>query len=971
MKKLKDRSKKILLGLAIAFVVYSLAGFLLLPYVVKRVAAGKLSENLHRETTIESVYFNPYSFLLIMRGFRVREPNTPDTFASFEELRINLQGRSLIKGGITVKELTLDGPYLRVVHNTDLSYNFSDLIPKPSAKKAPETPAKGSMKFSFNNIHITNGSVDFNDIPKKKAHAIREITAGIPFISSIPSEVEIFVKPSFSAKVNGAPFDFKGETKPFTDSFETSVDINLRDLNLPGYLAYSPVELGFRMPSGKLTADLALSYVQYKDRSPLLSVKGALRFSDIVLQEPDGGRITSLPGLAADIASVDVFGRKARISSLVFDRPSIDIVRKKDGKLNIMSLIPRSSGEKAVEKKEPSGPAFALDIDSIAVRKARLSVADRTRPAPFSKNFEPVDITLNGFTTAPDRPSKLRFDFKNPSGESVLADGTVAINPVKADLRLDVRDIDIRPVQSYLDDLLKITITKGYASASGAVAASYTPGEGLKSSYRGSSVITKFATIDKLHKDAFAKWDSLALDGIEFDLSPMRVVVKSVVLSNFYSNMVVESSGGLNIREVMSGPSEAPKPAGQKPAARQASAKAADVRIDSITLKGGKVDFRDRHIEPVFSTSLDGLTGKVKGLYLNGSKTAELSMAGKVDRYAPFEVAGSLNPKKDELFVDMRLQLTGLDLSSVSPYSGRFIGYRIEKGKIFLNLNYLIEQRKLQARNGVLIDQITLGERVDSPQATKLPVSFAISLLKDRRGEIKLNLPLSGSIDSPDFSVGGIILQVIFNLIEKAVTSPFALLGEIFGGGEELGYVVFAPGSYSIDEAAVKKLDTLASALYDRPSLKLDIEGFVSVDEDAASLKENKFMKALKAEKLNEIVKNGQTAVPVDEVVIKKDEFEKYLWLAYKKADFKKETYIFGIPKKLPPAELERLLREHTKVTDDDLRDLAALRSNSIKDYILKTGKVEQSRVFVLWPKTLSPAKKEGIRDSRAEFKLE
>jgi len=970
MIKLKDRSKKVLIGLAIAFVVYSLSGFFLVPYLIRTVGASKLSERLHRTATIESAYFNPYSFLVIIRGFKLNEPDGAETFVSFDTLSVNLQGRSLVKGGVTVKELTLEKPYLRVVHNTDLSYNFSDLIPKGEAKQGQQEAKKGAgLKFSFNNIHVKNGSVDFKDFPKAKTHTVREMNAEIPFISSIPKEVEIFVKPSFSAIVNGTVFELKGETKPFSDSFETSVDINLKDLSLPGYLVYSPVPLGFRMPSGTLGANLTLSYRQYAERSPELKLTGNARIDGLELQEPGAERITRIDAITVNIDTIDVFGRMARLSSVVLDTPEVRLVRNRNGALNVMALVPgrRSPGTAQVKNESSESPSFIFAVDSIALDKMKLTVSDLTAASPFTKSFSPVGVSVKGFTNAPGKPSSLKLVFKNSSGESLSADGTLSINPVEAKLKLVVKEIDIRPVQAYLDGFLRLTIRGGRASASGDLAFSRSPAATLLS-YRGSAVLSGFSTIDKLNKDEFIRWGSLALKGVEFDQSPMRLFVKTLGLTDFYSNTVVEQAGGTNLKEVMAGPKGA-QPAEKK--AQPAAGKKADIRIESVKLNRGRLDFRDRHIEPVFSASLVNLAGTVKGLYLNGSKLAELDLAGKLDKYAPFAVSGKLNPSKDDLFVDLRFQLNGFDLSSATPYSGRYIGYKIEKGKIFLDLNYFVEKRKLKARNGVLIDQITLGDRVESPQATKLPISFAISLLKDRRGEIKVNLPLSGSIDAPDFSVGGIILQVVVNLVEKAITSPFALLGEIFGGGEELGYVEFAPGSHAISDANAKKLSILVAALYDRPNLKLDIEGYVSADADTASLMEYKFMRALKAEKLAELIKKGDRTATVDDVVIDKDEFEKYLWLAYKKADFKKETNFFGFTRKLPAPELEKLLRKHTTVTDDDRRELAALRSETVKDYILKSGKVEPSRVFVLWPKTLVPQKKKGLLDSRVEFKLE
>ena len=840
MKKIMDRTRKILIGCAVAFAIYSLAGFFLVPYLIKTVVADKLTEALHRKTSFEKVSFNPYSYSLRVEGFKVLEPSGAEVFASFGGLTVNLQGRSLIKGGLTVKELILDKPYLRAVHNRDLTYNFTDLIPKP--KITPE-PEKEGMKFSFNNISVTNGKIDFIDLPKDKSHAVTGINAAIPFISSIPSEVEIFVKPSFSASVNGAPFEFKGESKPFADSFETSLDIDFNGLVIPGYLAYSPVPLNFRMPSGTLSADLALSYVQYSDRGPELTLKGAMKFRDIELQELDRSRIAKFPAIDVQIASVNAFARNARFTSIVLERPDISIVRKKDGTMNAMALIPSSGSpeepeaapEKTPEAEKPGEP-FVVDVDSASVRKARLSFADLSGKSAFNIAFEPVDISLSNFSTASGRKALLAFDYKNPSGEAVSIAGPVSINPIEAELDLSVDSFDIRPAQPFLDDMVRIAVTKGKASASGKVSAALVD-KVLRLSYRGSARLTGVSTIDKVHREPLAGWGSLALDGIEFDLSPRRVVVKSVTLSDFYSNVTRRKDGTINLLEALTVPKAKGAEAKAQAAPAQASGKgAAYMRVDSVTLKGGKIAFRDSFIEPAFSLDVDGLSGRVKGLFLDGSSLADLNLTGKIDRYAPFEVTGKINPKKDELLVDMRVQLNGYDLSSVTPYSGRYIGYRIDKGKIFLDLGYLIDKRKLDAKNNVLVDQITLGERVESPQATSLPVSFAISLLKDRRGQIKLDVPLSGSLDDPEFSVAAIVVQVIFNLIEKAITAPFALLGSLFGGGADLGYVEFDAGSYVITDAGKGKLDALVAALFERPGLKLDIEGFTA-DEDAKALR--------------------------------------------------------------------------------------------------------------------------------------
>jgi hypothetical protein len=306
----------------------------------------------------------------------------------------------------------------------------------------------------------------------------------------------------------------------------------------------------------------------------------------------------------------------------------------------------------------------------------------------------------------------------------------------------------------------------------------------------------------------------------------------------------------------------------------------------------------------------------------------------------------------------------------MTPYSGKYVGYTVEKGKLSFDLKYLIVKKKLESQNSIFLDQFTLGEKVESPHATKLPVKLAIALLKDRKGEIKLDIPVTGTLDDPKFSVWGIILKILLNLIAKAATSPFALLGAVFGGGEELSYVEFDYGGTALTEPNLKKVDTLIKALHDRPSLKLDIEGYVDIEKDKEGLKQYLFNKKLKAQKLNEMIKKGLPAVPIDELKVEPQEYEKYLKMAYKAEKFPKPRNILGIAKDLPVPEMEKLMLTHIEITDADLRSLASQRSMKVKDTILKSGQIEPEKIFIIEPKSLIPEKKEKLKDSRVDFKL-
>ncbi|HYL81904.1 MAG TPA: DUF748 domain-containing protein, partial [Candidatus Acidoferrum sp.] len=406
------------------------------------------------------------------------------------------------------------------------------------------------------------------------------------------------------------------------------------------------------------------------------------------------------------------------------------------------------------------------------------------------------------------------------------------------------------------------------------------------------------------------------------------------------------------------------------PAQQVAASATTDTQIEELTLQGGRVQFLDRTLKPAYSADMTEIGGRVSGLSSLETSVADVELRAKMNNSAPLDITGKVNPLRKDLFADIQARFTGMDLSPTSPYSGKYVGYVIEKGKLSFDLKYLIDKRKISSENKVFIDQFTFGDKVDSPTATGLPVKLGVALLKDRNGEIHLDIPVTGSIDDPKFSIWGVVWQVIGNLITKAITSPFALLGSAFGGGEGLQYVEFDPGLSTIPADGVKKIDALVSALSNKPSLKLEIAGYVGQESDREGLKQYFLQRKVKAQKLNDMVKKGTPAVPVDDVSVGPEEYEKYLTLAYKAEKFPKPRNFIGLVKGLPVAEMEKLMLTHIEAGEEELHQLAAQRANAVKDAILKSGKVDAERLFIVEPKGLAPEKKDKVKDSRVEFKI-
>jgi len=515
-------------------------------------------------------------------------------------------------------------------------------------------------------------------------------------------------------------------------------------------------------------------------------------------------------------------------------------------------------------------------------------------------------------------------------------------------------------------------------------------GEGpAKVNYDGSVDITDFATIEKSNSNDLLKWKLLNLNALQFNLEPFKLSIGEINLGDFYSRLILGADGKMNLQkltpeseekktEPQPGKTTAKAPeekAPEKPAPATSSVAAEEkaITIGKINLTGGNVDFSDLFIKPNYNANLTGVQGTISEL--KPETPGDIDIKARLDNAAPVEITGKINPLSKELFLDIVADAKEIELSPMTPYSGRYVGYGIEKGKLSFNVKYKLENRKLSAENKIILNQLTFGEKIDSPDATKLPVLFAVALLKDRNGVIDIDLPISGSLDDPQFSVGGIIWRIIINILTKAVTAPFSLLGAAFSGGgsgEELSYVEFDSGRASLNDAAKTKIAALAKALNNRPSINLELTGRVDPASDIEGVKRVGIERKAKAQKLRDLVRQGQAQRSVDDIQFEKDEYPKYLKAAYGEESFPKPRNLIGFAVDLPVAEMEKLMMQHAKATDDDMRQLASQRAQSVRDALIATRLVSTERLFIVAGKPLTgeeQAKLKG-KPNRVDFTM-
>lgn len=914
------RLRKFVLWAGGAVALFAVAGFLVAPPIVRAQLERILGEQLGRQVTIERVRIDPFALSASVHNFNLREQDGSTAAVSFEELYVNVTAASLLRLAPVVESVRLSKPFVRVVRYDEKSYNFQDIVYRFSNKPAaPAGPAGAPPLFAVYNIVVEDGRIEFDDRPEKTQHTVSDLRLGVPLVSSLSSEVNITVQPLLSGRFNGALFQIGGETKPFADTQETTIRIDLDDLQLAKYLDYSPVPLRLRVPSGRLDTKLVLSIATQKGQLRTLALSGSASLQYLRLLQADGAPLAALERLSVELDSVDLLGQRAALKALRIDAPEIDVTRFKDGGLNLLGVVPVAPAAAPAAPPAPAARPFTFSVGEIALTRGQVRLVDHVPEKPARIALQNISLNVRALGNAPEAKAALKLGFNTDAKGRLAYDGSLQLVPPRTEGRLDVAGFRLGVLAPYLEQVLNIAISGGTFSTKGRLALEVPDGRPPRIAYRADLSVADFASLDKPTSQDLLRWKLLAVNGIDVQTEPLKIAVGEIVLSDFYSRLIVNADGTLNLQAILKEPAA---PAAPAAAAAPPPGAPPDIRLGRIVLRGGRVNYSDLFVRPNYNVMLTGVAGGVTEL--TPERPGEVELRARIHETAPVEIAGRVNPLAGDLFVDLKVNARDINLAPMSPYSIKYAGYGITQGRLSVKLAYRIENRKLSAENNIYLDQLTFGERVDSPTATSLPVLLAVALLKDKNGVIDVNVPIGGSLDSPEFGVGAVLTQVFGNLIASTVSKPFAMLGSLFGGGgEELAFLEFAPGSARLD-ADTAKLNTLAKALDSRPGLKLEVRGGIDAGADRDALKRAALDREVRAATLKASEGTAQTSVD--------------------------------------QAEMEQLMLSKVQVGDDELRLLADARAQAVKDWLVETGKIAAERIFIAAP---GPA-----QASRVDFAL-
>lgn len=874
-----------------------------------------------------------------------------------------------------VTRLEIEKPDLHLRRRADGAWNWEALLPERGEEAAP--PARESTKpvdYLVDEISIAGGTVAFEDAAAKGSFrtvlspvelSVRNLTgrSGELATVSLGLTTEKSEKLHAEGKLGLSPFSSQGT-------------VQLDGLRLEKYEPYYGRHV-LAMASGGLSLGTRYTYGAKGD-GPALRLEGlGARLASLEVRKAgEKEAFLRLPQLEVRDSVLDFGAQRVMVRSLATRGASLSLRRTAEG-LDLQHLTPPPAeptpGEAASEKAAGPGKPWTFILTSGSVRDYQIRWVDETPADPVRLLLSGLAVEGANLSTEPNAKGRVSVSAAVNGSGSISIKGPLTLKPLGGRLDVAAKNLEIAPFQNYFTERLRVLITSGAVSSAGQV--SLTTGRDQKTSagFQGDINVTGLEAADKVRADGLLSYSSLALTGIAAQQSPPALRVEGVSLAGFSTALTVEEDGSLNLLRVLRSPSEdSPRPPSQpkNPDAPAKESPRLRIEIPAVTLQGGTVKFIDRHVKPAYTADLTEIGGRVSGLSSEETRFADVDLRGKFNGYAPLQITGKINPLREDLFVDLKASFEGADLSPVTPYTSRYVGYTVQKGKLSFDLTYKIVESKLTSENIILLDQFYLGDKVDSPEATSLPLKLGLALLRDREGKIRLDIPVEGELSDPDFRLGKVIWRAVVNLITKAVSAPFALLGSLFGSGaEQLGHVDFAAGSVAIAEDQAKKIDTLAKALQERPDLQLEITGHADSEADRAAVADRLFLRKLKVQKMKEILKGGESSGSVDAVTIAPEEVGKYLTLAYRAEPFPKPKNPEGGEKELPPLEMEKLLRAQIQVKDDELRALASQRAATVREALLQTGLVPPQRVFAV-EGPLVPRGEEKAPLSRVDFHL-
>jgi hypothetical protein len=941
--------KRTIAALLAAFVLYSLVGFFILPGVALRIANQQLAGYATTPARLERLEFNPYTLEATLWGLKIGAPGAEQI--GFEKLYANLQIDSLWNRALHMQAVELVKPRVEILFDKAGRLNLAQLFKLPASEPTPDEPASEPFPLRIDQIRLAQGYLRFQDL--RPGEPIEFLYDALDFelknLSTLPDDNADMTL--VAAGPDGGRIDWVGRIGlvPIT----SQGTLKVTDSKMKLWWPYVRDALPLTLREGVLNFSTAYTLNLAKETQLQLTDTSA-SVAPFALNAPDGRPLVRLQRLEVSETTVDVAKQVVTVGKIRSRQLETWAAREADGELDWQKLFasqPASHSDQAAARdtqEKAAGKPWQVQLRDVQLRDYQVHLTDRASAEPVVLDVGPLNLDLQNFDSLNTRPFTLKLDTGIGKQGRLTANGDVNLAPVSARLNVGTQDIDLRLAQSYITPFIRLELRSGMLDSELAVDLKST--DPLALNVTGKATVNQLHTLDTLKQRDFLRWQQLEVQGLDYRHGQALTIAR-VNLEQPYARFMINDDRSTNIDDLL-----VPQPADQSstPQARQPAEQGQPlaIRVGEVNIHNGSANFADFTLTPNFATAVQQLNGRIGTIDNRQPTPAPVNIEGKVDRYAPVTIKGSLNPFDPMASLDIATSFKRVELTTLTPYSGKFAGFRIRKGRLNLDLHYLITQGRLKAQNKVLVEQLQLGDKVDSPDAVDLPVRLAVALLKDSQGRISIELPVEGDLNNPQFSVMPIVWQTLRNLVVRAASAPFKLLGGLVAGGgsEDLGTVSFAPGSSELSPDTQGALDKLAAALKERPALRLEIEGTSAASSDGPLIAQQRLEREYQYTYYKILQRRGEK-VPARAglLVVPEDE----------KAPMLEGIYRARL-KQQPPAQWAELGKQERAEqlrsavlklwsgSETLLRELGQERASSIKDYLVEKARLEDERVYFI-----------------------
>jgi hypothetical protein len=865
-------------------VFYTIFGYLILPLIIKTVAVSQLKKNLKRETVIESVRLNPYALSITIRGLNIKDLDSKPLL-SWDEVYVNFRLLSVFRPAWGFDDIRVINPYVRVQLNKDMTFNFTDILQSFATTNGPAKSDKPTevVSVTVRNFLIDGARLDWTDFtPNKPFHRV---------IGPVKVELNDF----HTDPNNRNPHVFTGTTET-GETFKWGGRVSIDPIRAAGEFAVENVALkelaplyqdliNFEIRDGVTAFSVNYLFEMTPTATNAAVSNLAVSVKSLKVAQPGATEnLFELPEFTMSGVSGDLFARKLTVDKVLVNGAGMNVYRGSDAKFNLVEaatpntnasapagiLLVLQSATNLISQLLTSTNLATATVREVSVSNCFLNYRDDACVPPAQLVVDQVNFAARNLSNRPDTNMTSEVSLRWNTNGSVAVRVNATLHPLRVDTDLDVQRLELASLDPYLRPHVNAYILGSKVGLNGRVSVAAGSGELPAVSFIGGGSLDELNVLGSTSEDLL-KWGSLRFAGVAANLDPPSVTVSNVTLKDLAARVVIETNGNINVLAVMpAADTNAPaaagaaadgavQPGGIKGAFAQlktvlgmntntaAEMGLPKVSVGSVRVENSALVFIDRSVTPEARVSLQKIEAEIANISTEAMQRAKIHVQMLVGGTGPVEVTAELNPLQAKSATQAKISVKNVQLKPTDPYMGKYLGYRLTRGSVNVEMDYTITASQVKGRNVIVLDQLTLGSKVQSPDAIKLPVKLGIALLKDSSGKINIDVPIEGNLDDPELRLGKMIWGVVANVFVKAVTSPFSLLGGLVGGGsgEEMQFQEFAPGKTNLNPAAQQKLGTLAKALTARPELQVVVEGNVDRELDGWALRQVKAEKQL------------------------------------------------------------------------------------------------------------------------------